>query len=282
MKRMIAILGSGLVVLIVLGAGAVGTASAASHIKFWHCRRVGPGETAQYDTRAKCENEEPKPTLNGIEWIEVSPIGAIALRIIGRRVRGGLDFKSVKNRNVECSESGVSGTTGEIGNKSATENGEAAKVTVAYAGCKTALGIECNTKGKAKGEIVSNALKGHLGFISEATSVIGLLLEPETGPLDQEFECGTFETVKVRGSIICPISPFKTPTTAYQIKCNETEGKEEFVKFEGEVVEHSLEVEGKGFENFAFEKYGESGVTEVSPEEVVEGSEKFTPKEKIQ
>ena len=178
-------------------------------------------------------------------------------------------------------DGGVSGTAAEIGDKSSTENGEVAKVTVSYTGCKTTLGVECNTKGIAKGEIVSNALKGHLGFISEATSVVGLLMEPEAGSLDEEFECGVFETLKVRGSILCPISPFKTPTTAFQIKCKETEGKEEFVKFEGEGTEHSLEIEGKGAENFAFEKNGESGTTEVSPGEDVEGSEKFTPEVQI-
>jgi len=271
MKR-IGIIGLCFATVLVFSALSASGAS-ANPPKWWHCLKEAAG-VGNYSSRANCEKLITGGT--GWAWLEVGPIGALALRIIGRRVIGSPVplLETEAKRTVECT--GAS-NNGEIGDASATAAGLVAKVLITFTGCKsTSFGAECNTKGKAKGEIVSNDLKGRLGIIKAAAPAeAGVLLEAEaSGGLEAEFECTAFETLKVRGNIICPVTPYKTaPNMAktFFLNCAQTGGKQAVKKFEGEATEHTLETEGKGLENFAFEKSAERAEAEIEAE-AVEGS----------
>jgi hypothetical protein len=70
--------------------------------------------------------------------------------------------------------------------------------------CKAITG-PCQNKGAESGLILTELLLGHIGYIEEnggTTKHVGLLLEPQTGTLDAEFECPIVGVQKVTGSVV--------------------------------------------------------------------------------
>ncbi len=60
--------------------------------------------------------------------------------------------------------------------------------------------IPCASEGKAEGEIVTNPLKGELGYINKAGKQVGVLLEPaKTRGTFAQFECPGFSILTVVG-----------------------------------------------------------------------------------
>jgi hypothetical protein len=124
---------------------------------------------------------------------------------------------------------------------------EVEKTTATFTGCKGSNGAECNTKNKAKGEIVTNGLKGRIGYLEEkaAPPKVGLLLEPE-GTQFAEFECGSiFTKNNVTGSLIgqvTPVNTLKAAKSPYLLNYQKggSAGSQLFTKFEGEATEHHL------------------------------------------
>lgn len=74
------------------------------------------------------------------------------------------------------------------------------KVVSTFTSC-TSLSKKCTSPGAKAGSIVTNNLKGELGYINKAKKEVGVLLSPETGTVLAEFNCEGLEIVTT-GSVI--------------------------------------------------------------------------------
>jgi len=119
----------------------------------------------------------------------------------------------------------------------------AGKIVVTFKGCELNQ-HKCANTTKA-GEIVTNPLKGEVGYIEEggkATSKVGVQIGPETGLFEAEFDCGELE-LRVTGGVI----GFVTSTENVFIKqatllFQESFGEQKFTKLVGKAAVH-LEAE---------------------------------------
>lgn len=105
------------------------------------------------------------------------------------------------------------------------------KVVVKFTKCtiKVLFTFECKSKGAANGEIVTNALKGTLGYIEGYGSGVGLKLEPETASeyTNGEIECAGSNKVKVTGAVIGEVTPINTSSTKGELIFKRTGTKQE-------------------------------------------------------
>jgi hypothetical protein len=184
-------------------------------------------------------------------------------------------LETEKHGKIKCT--GLT-SSGEL--KSAREAG---KIEVKFTGCKSEkFGAgECKTKGKAKGEIVTEKLKAKPVFIegkTKAKEERGLDVSPEAGGKFSEFECASLlgtEVLKVEGaagknSVIGRIAAAEVGAQREKvvITFKETAGKQEPKQYEepaGTLHEDFLETEGiSGPEPFAFEPSGEKAVETIT------------------
>jgi hypothetical protein len=217
------------------------------------CVKVAPGEPSSWEDAA-CT----KPKTGTGEYIKIAATGKPK-------------FKSTSGESILWTATGK-----EIKCKADTNAGELTgnqtdKVVVTFTGCTapTSFGVACENK--AAGEIVTNTLKSTLGYIKKpATTKVGLLLEPEPpATLFAEFKCLTVN-VKVRGSLICEMTPINTWTVTYKLICHHEKAKpfkQEFTKFEGEEATHELETSVGGA---AYEKSGQESTDTITLEEIGE------------
>lgn len=138
------------------------------------------------------------------------------------------------------------------------------KIVVTYAGCQLA-GIKCTGGPKAKtGDIITNSLKGEIGYISKSPLKVGILISPESGPYLAEFNCEA-TTVKVKGGAIGELSPINkfSKTSEENFNVNGS-GEQEFKGFEGKTNDF-LEAE---ISPFPFEQSGQDQVSKNKGEEL--------------
>jgi hypothetical protein len=139
---------------------------------------------------------------------------------------------------------------------------------VKFTGCSASFGLKCET-GSTSGEIVLKA-NSELVWLNKAE-------ETEPGedlslPSNLTIKCTALETLTVKGSTICAISPFKTLSKTGTITCKQAKGKQEpSVYFlEGKEVKDITETEGSGLESFKFEQSGLASTDSLTYEEEVE------------
>lgn len=108
---------------------------------------------------------------------------------------------------------------------------EVESVVLTFKGCELPIFVNCQTKGAAEGEIITNLLKGPLGYRSgekTASPVVGQELTPEKAKgLIAEFECTASVKLKVKGKqgavgsrtggncIIAPLSAANLMSTTF-------------------------------------------------------------------
>ncbi len=143
---------------------------------------------------------------------------------------------------------------------------------IKFTGC-TAVGglLKCKTKGAAAGEIVNKVTSALVWLNKTEESEPGEDLNlPET--LTIECTGLASETLKVKGSTLCPVAPFKTLSTTGTITCKETKGVQSFTKYflEGKEVTDITETEGSGTKSFKFEQSGLESTDSLTYEEEVE------------
>jgi hypothetical protein len=172
---------------------------------------------------------------------------------------GFLETKA--GRTVECKHGSALGLINSA--KDLLVNG------IIYTECKSTAfgGGVCLSTGAPEGEIKTNRLLGLLGYIAKPN--VGILFEPDNAPDFATFHCKTLlgtESLLVRGTVICPLSPVNTTTDKYTLDCKMKAGEkgvQEPLSFEGAGTTDTLMTEGKGPENFAFEQSGVSASSEV-------------------
>lgn len=122
--------------------------------------------------------------------------------------------------------------------------GEVAKIGLWLIECKeTNSGVSCRSTSPAgaEGEIITEPLKGPLGYLKATTPVkAGLLLNPG-GARITKLACGTLEG-EVRGSVIGELKPINVQQGTWEAVFAEAAGGvQEWTKFEGETAVHTLE-----------------------------------------
>jgi hypothetical protein len=174
---------------------------------------------------------------------------------------GKLETIAGGNRTVECSGGSTLGFVDSP--KHVLVNG------IIYTGCKSKTfgGGECQS-GATKGEIKSLPLLGLLGYITKTPPLVGLLFEPQGGINHfASFTCeeilGTTESLTVKGTIICDLSPVNTLTKDYHLLCSQSKGVQKPLTFEGLGTKDSLMTEGSGIENFGSEQSGVEALSDV-------------------
>jgi hypothetical protein len=139
---------------------------------------------------------------------------------------------------------------------------------IKFTACSTTLGLKCST-GSTSGEIVLK-VNSELVWLNKSE-------ESEPGedlslPSELTIKCSSLETLKVKGSTICAISPFKSLSTSGTITCKQTSGKQEHTTFflGGTEEKDTTESEGSGLVSFKFEQSGLSSTDTLTYEEAVE------------
>ena len=161
---------------------------------------------------------------------------------------GASVFETKAGEKVSCTKDSGSGEI--TGPKTST-------ATATFEGCSASLigiKVKCQT-GAIEGNIVTE-LKNELAYINKAKKEVGLdsVLAKEL-----TIKCGTFETLKVKGSTVCPVSPINTKTKTLTLSCKQTKGVQSPTEFEnekGEKVKDITETKGEGLKSFGFEQSG--------------------------
>jgi hypothetical protein len=204
--RHVRMLGLCLVAALALGAYAVSSASA---LEWGKCVFVGPGgnynENPENPGTSNCTKaEKAKPKGNGeYEWRKASEVAAEkeaekkwpGVRFTGASTTPGvlgtlLRQCSIVGRKTrqQCAEEGGTVTAGAeplyVECTSETNKGETsgknqiANIFVKFNGCLAFGKIACQNT-VTSGEILVNALKGKLGYITKSPLNVGVMLEPE-------------------------------------------------------------------------------------------------------
>ncbi|MGO9319592.1 MAG: hypothetical protein ACLQBY_02145 [Solirubrobacteraceae bacterium] len=171
-------------------------------------------------------------------------------------------FETKSGEAVRCKESK---TRGKITGASSDE------AETKFTGCSAVAGLlKCKSKGSASGEIVFK-VDSELVWLNEAE-------ESEPGedlslPEAVTIECTGLasETLKVKGSSLCQVTPFQTLGTTATLACKQTKGVQTFTKYflEGNDFTDVTETEGTGVKRFAFEQSGLESTNTLTFEEGV-------------
>jgi hypothetical protein len=243
-----------------LSMSALSAAGTSALPAYFHCIQLVGEKTGKYSTQSECELL--KETGATLEW-EFKAVGA-GEKFSQPTAGGAATLETVKKEKLQCTASkSVSETSGPQTN---------AKVVVSFESCSGPLSSECQS-GATKGLIQTEPLKGRIDYLKKAAPIeVGVLLEPESGTLQAAFKCvgilGAEATVKVRGSLICKVTPVNIMTTTSargKIECLQSVGKQAIGKFEGEEATHTLETEAKGLFSFEWEQSGEANTQTVTP-----------------
>jgi hypothetical protein len=107
-----------------------------------------------------------------------------------------------------------------------------AKVTVKFKGCVKGT-AKCKTTGAEAGEIVTQELKGEIGYLNKTEKTVGTKLEPVTPSTFVTFTCeGGFET-SVTGCVTGQNKPINEEVETSELIFAEEGGHQKFRGFEG-------------------------------------------------
>lgn len=176
---------------------------------------------------------------------------------------GASKFETKSGESVKCKADSVKG---KITGSSSDE------ATISFTGC-TAVGglLKCKSKGAGSGEIVLKIASELVWLNKNETEDPG---EDLNLPEVLTIECTGLasETLKVRGSTICPITPFMKLGTTAVLTCKQKGGIQEPTSYflGGSEIKDITETEGTGAKKFAFEQSGLESTDTLTFEEEVE------------
>ncbi|HTZ64064.1 MAG TPA: hypothetical protein VMB51_08165 [Solirubrobacteraceae bacterium] len=259
MMKLVRLLGLAAAAVLAVGATVASSASAAPP-EYGRCVKVAKVEkkyngsyTDKGCTKAATTKEKEEGKKNKYNWLP----GGVKL---GQTSTGGKAvLQEVGKYAVGCD---AESSTGEyFGTK------EARKLFVTFTGCHVPPYI-CTSPGHAEGELVTKELEGRAVWKNEAKHEAALDLYPAHGEeLFIKFSCGEL-TVKVRGSILVPITANKMAST-FTLKYKQKKGFQEVKDYEegGKLYEDILEA---NFEEKGWAKSGQTITATVHNEEELE------------
>jgi len=175
---------------------------------------------------------------------------------------GASEFETKAGHVIKCT---ADSDTGKLTGASSDES------TITFTGCSTKVivTLKCNSEGAKEGEIVLKVTSELVWLNKTEESEPGEDLSLPSGGLT--IKCTSLETLKVKGSTVCPISGFKALSATGTITCEQSKGVQKFTKYflEGE-KEGKTETEGSGSISFAFEPSGLKSTDSLTYEEPVE------------
>jgi hypothetical protein len=141
---------------------------------------------------------------------------------------GASTLETVGGAGVRCTHAVTAGQY--TGAKTAT-------ATTTFTGCKLAASKEaCQSAGAASGEIVTSALTGSLGFITDAVEkeqlVVSVGLDLTHSPSLLTAECASGSKISVSGSVIAPIGTVDKPVTTNTLSFSAVAGRQAPERFE--------------------------------------------------
>jgi hypothetical protein len=259
----------GLCLVAAFAISAIGAVSASALPEIGRCVAKAGGKYA--DAGCKVKAAKGKGVT---EWLKGGGGSKLGFSVVG----GVGELETESGTKVVCQASTASGlykeTSGAIK--------EVQKVVARFTTCELPLlTAVCTTKGAAAGEIVTNSLKGPLGYISKAKLEIGQELTPETKKgAFTTFECGggavsiiVGEGKVNKGGHNCIIAPIVSvnvmSTTATETYSAETVGSKKFQKpnkFEGKTLCELESAANKGPAEFS----NQTQVNSVTNEQALE------------
>lgn len=179
--RRIRIMGLSLIAVFALGAVVAGNAFALPEVG--RCVSKAGGKYTEAACLTKASGTKPKL----YEWEK----NAVKIGFTATGGEGVLETKA--GTKVVCTAQSAKGDYLAKGATPSTK--EVNKVVATFTGCTLpVISASCNTKGDPSGTIITDALKGPMGYVSgekTKTPVIGQELTPETKKgAFAEFECG--------------------------------------------------------------------------------------------
>jgi hypothetical protein len=192
--------------------------------------------------------------LSLIALAAVSPAFAAAPKFLpetgvtSKATSGAGKLETAGGSKIEC-------TSDEASTSEEKESGKLGSFKVAFKGCEAFGFIKCNTPGDAEGVVLTSGTF-HIRLLkaSPAEAAILYLVTPF------KIECFG-NTIEVKGSLACTISPQNTKTTSFTSECKAGSGKgeqaiTEVFKENSETEKEKVGLESK-FNSGSFEKSNE-------------------------
>jgi hypothetical protein len=242
--------------VLVVAASALAAQSAAALPEVGRC--VARAGTGKYKDAACVEKAGSKTAEKQFEFLKGGEHLGFSAAAVGEAV-----LEAGGGTKIDCSSSTQTG-------KYDVDNGaikEVEGVVLRFKECSLPDFFKCNSKGAAEGEIVTNALKGPLGYISgekTMTPVVGQELTPETAKgAVAAFECTASAKVLLKGKegivegrrggncVIAPLSPANVMTVTYTESFSGKEGAQapqHFQPLSGKYCNLVSNVNGGAFE----------------------------------
>jgi hypothetical protein len=201
---------------------------------------------------------------NTIKTMLLAVMAVLALSVVAAATASAAEIEQVPASGKFKISSGkgifeTSGGNGAIECSKDTGSGEITgaktdKSTITFEGCSSS-GISCNTSGAKSGDVVIE-INSELSWLSKSAKTVGEDLKLAK---EETIKCSAFETLKVKGSTICPISPTNKKTLTFTITCSQSKGKQEFTELENEAgtkIKDITETKGEGLKSFGFTESG--------------------------
>jgi hypothetical protein len=243
--------------VIAAGAISLGLADAAGAVspEFGTCIKF-PKLGKFHD--AECTEEQ---TEGDFEWNPGFPIQKQFTTKIKPETKATLE--TVKKVAITCSNER---STGEYTGLKAVGN-----VQMIFAGCETAF-LPCKSAGAEEREVQTSVLQGVLNVwklgIVPKKDLLGISLAPPAPQLFAEFVCGGILTVKVRGTVIVPVTANKMLLET-ELKFEAAKGQQKPSRFLGAPFPEVLEVSVNGG---IYEQAGLTLTTRLTNPEKVEAN----------
>jgi hypothetical protein len=225
----------GLAVVAALALTAFAASSAFALPEVGICAKIGAkgGKYSDSNCTKKAAKNKEKEYLGEYEW-KKGKEGIKELKFVSTGGKGTLETASGVRISCESQTATGEWVTGLAIKK-------VHNVIVTFKGCELSNPKnKCSTKGAAVGEIVTNPLKGKIGYTSKVNKEVGQELTPQAGKTKTvvTFECGpvtveigvkkkeTKEEITGNDCIIAPMSPANVMTTSETMVYKGSGGKQ--------------------------------------------------------
>jgi hypothetical protein len=192
---------------------------------------VAPGEPAAYS--------DPECILTGVpkKWVKVlirPPQGLPQLVNKEGKELVKRNFTATSKASTFDTKSGEKVTCKEDKGAGEVTGPKADRATITFTGCE-AFGLKCNSKGAKAGEIALE-VTSELVYINGGKHEVGDILTLKS---ELTIECTAFQKLKIKGAVLCPITPVNTKTGTLTLTHKATKGVQEPTEYEMKKAKNS-------------------------------------------